>query len=101
MAKRKLSIGKLEKGEGGRWLVHMQNGDGSWYLGNPEEIPSSKLDDCEYHLFKYVEGDQYCHYVDLHKLQEDMETVRCACSQGDSAMARDTVRQYVPDTEKW
>lgn len=101
MATRKLSIGKLEMGEGGRWLVHMQNGDGSWYLGNPEKIPSSKLDDCEYHLFKYVDGDQFCEYVDLHELQEGFESARVDLSQGDNMSARQFVRQFVPDTENW
>jgi hypothetical protein len=70
---RVLSIGKLEIGDGGRWVVHMQNGQGSWFLANPEEIPSSKLDDCEYHLFTYVESDQFCKYVDLYKLQESAQ----------------------------
>jgi hypothetical protein len=84
----KLSIGRLELQSDGRWAAHMQNGDGGWFVANTEAIPSSKLDDGEYHLFRYNEDDQFATYVDLHKLQGD---ARDALS-GDPDQAGDFLR---------
>lgn len=87
MAK-KLSIGKLELDNSGRWVAQMQDGRGGWFVGNVEEIPSSKLDDCEYHLFRYNEDDQYCYFVHLDKLQDSAQEALA----GDPDAAGDFIR---------
>ena len=85
----KLSIGRLELESDGRWTAHMQNGDGGWFVANTEDIPSSKLDDGEYHLFRYNDGDQFAHYVDLHKLQSEASDAL----KGDPDAAGDFLRK--------
>lgn len=69
-----LSVGKLEK-DGDRWIAHMQNGMGTWIVGNAAKIPSRLRDDCEYHVFHYAPSDQFCYFVDLHQLQEQAESL--------------------------
>lgn len=76
MANNKLSIGRLELQSDGRWAACMQDKHGAaWFVANPNDIPSSKLDDGEYHLFRYNEEDQYAHFVSLHDLQKVTEAL--------------------------
>ena len=58
----KVSIGRLELDHNGRWLAHMADGY-AWIVSNPEEVPASQLDDCQYHLFAYNPDDQFCRWV--------------------------------------
>lgn len=64
------SLGQMEKCSDGRILVGMIGNKGSYFLANPEDVKENYLD---VGLFKYEPQDQFCHWVDVKKIELKVE----------------------------